>query len=58
MDKKSTARYNMTSKQGNPVNVPEWMLDKWLKAQEETEKPDPKFMEQMLDEMEALLEDL
>ena len=60
-------RYNMTDNQGNPVNVPGWLLQDWIKADDERKakadrgestEPDPKVMEQMLEDMEKYLEDL
>lgn len=52
---------------GNPVNVPGWMLEAWLKTQGELEakaakgestEPDPKILEKMFEGMEKDLEDL
>ena len=51
-------RYNMTDNQGNPVNVPGWLLKDWIAAQEAKKEPDPKVIEQMLEDFERDLEDL
>lgn len=51
-------RYNMTDNQGNPVNVPGWLLQDWIKAQEAKKDPDPKLIEKILEDFEKDLEDL
>lgn len=51
-------RYNMTDNQGNPVNVPGWLLQDWIKAQEAKKEPDPKLIEKILEDFEKDLEDL
>ena len=60
-------RYNMTDYQGNPVNVPGWLLQDWIKADDERKakadrgestETDPKLIEKILEDFEKDLEDL
>ena len=63
---KDRVRYTVPDYKGNPTSVPAWMLEDFMKAQDElrakaerreSTEPDPKVLKQFLEDMEKDLED-
>ena len=63
---KDRVRYTVPDYKGNPTSVPAWMLEAFMKAQDElrakaergeSTEPDPKVLKQFLEDMEKDLED-
>lgn len=62
---KDRVRYTVPDYKGNPTSVPAWMLEDFMKAQDElrakaergeSTEPDPEVLKQFLEDMEKYLD--